>query len=100
MLWLGIHSGPELRDLAVTVERRLEGLGIPKEDRTFNPHLTLGRIRGPGGLPQLRDQLKQLEPLDMGSFTAGEFFLYESQLAPGGSLYKKLARYRLVSPSD
>jgi len=99
VLWLGIRSGPELRELAAGVEKTLAALGIPKEDRAFSPHLTLGRIRGHGGLPQLRELLKQQEPLDMGSFTATEFFLYESQPAPGGSLYQKLARYPLDTPS-
>jgi 2'-5' RNA ligase len=32
----------------------------------------------------------------MGSFAAEEFFLYESQMAPGGSIYRKIARFPLT----
>lgn len=96
VLWLGIQAGPELDQLAAAVEQSLLPLGVPKEDRPFAPHLTLGRIRANGGLASLRNLMKQREPFEMGSFTTSEFFLYESQLSTGGSIYKKIARFPLA----
>jgi len=97
VLWLGIEAGPELGKLAASIEQSLSTLGIPREDRPFSPHLTLGRIRAANGLGALQDLLKQHGALAMGSFTATEFFFYESQLASGGSIYRKLARFPLDS---
>ncbi|MBI3933659.1 MAG: RNA 2',3'-cyclic phosphodiesterase [Acidobacteria bacterium] len=99
VIWLGIEAGPELHRLAASVEQNLLSLGIPKEDRNFSPHLTLGRIRAADGVATLRTILQQQEPLEMGTFTAAEFFLYESQLAPGGSIYRKVARFPLGAPA-
>ncbi len=96
VVWLGIQAGTGLAALAGHVEQALAPLGIPKEDRPFAPHLTIGRLRTPAPIPVVRELLRQREPLDLGSFIAREFFLYESQLASGGSVYKKLARFPLL----
>jgi 2'-5' RNA ligase len=99
VLWLGIESGPELGTVAAAIEQRLVPLGVPPDERPFSPHLTLGRIRAANGMALLRDILSRQGALSMGSFTASEFFLYESQLAPGGSIYRKLARFSLSQQS-
>lgn len=97
VIWLGVEAGPQLAELAGRIEEGLYRLGIPKEDRPFSSHLTLGRLRAPDKLLALRELLRQREPLEMGSFTAEEFYLYESQLSPGGSLYRKIARFPLLA---
>ena len=98
VIWLGVQAGPGLAELSGYVEQDLVPLRVPKEDRPFAPHLTIGRLRTPAPIPAVRELLRQREPLDLGSFTAREFFLYESQPAPGGSVYKKLARFPLSEP--
>jgi RNA 2',3'-cyclic 3'-phosphodiesterase len=97
VLWLGIEAGPELAQLAARVEDSLAPLGIAKEDRPFSPHLTLGRIRDNVGITSLRDLLKRQEPLQLGSFSATAFYLYESQLSSSGSIYKKMAQFPINS---
>ena len=99
VIWLGVEGGAELRELAARVEENLQPLGFPKEDRPFSAHLTLGRLRAPGRIAALQELLRQREPLELGSFTANEFFLYESKLSPGGSVYLKVARFE-ISPGD
>ena len=117
VIWLGIEAGSEfsegsessessagsesseLAELAREIEDRLGGLGIPKENRRFSAHLTLGRLRADDKLLAVREILRRQEPLELGAFTAEEFVLYESQLSPGGSIYRKLARFPLLAPS-
>ena|ERR1051325_6903743 len=97
VLWLGIQAGPELGELAAAVENQLLPIGFKKEDRPFAPHLTLARTKSSSQLSGLRELLRTREPLEMGSFTAREFFLYESQMSRGGSIYHKIARFPLAS---
>ena len=96
VIWLGIEAGPELEQLAVRIEECLLPLGFPKEERPFAPHLTLGRARSTNNLGTLRELLRLREPLDMGSFVAQDIFLFESQMAAGGSIYRKIARFPLA----
>ena len=106
VFWVGVDSGPQLEALAKAVDGATEKLGIPKEDHAFSPHLTLARRGGGSGTPRrqkgdapnlgfrrLQEKLAALPPLEFGTMTAREFFLYQSQLMRGGSRYTKIARF-------
>lgn len=108
VFWVGIQGGSKLTSLAATVDERLMALDIPKEEHTFNAHLTLARGAGGSGSPhkqrgdhpnlsfqRLQEKLAALPAPEFGTMTAREFFLYRSQLASGGSKYTKLAGFRL-----
>ena len=43
ILWAGIWQSPELNDLAAKVRKRLAAVGIPYDQQSFNPHITLIR---------------------------------------------------------
>src|SRR6266404_1828347 len=110
VFWIGIHAGPQLPELAEKIDMATAQLGIPREDRPFNPHLTLARA-GAGrrsGAPKgrkgdgpnatfavLEKRLAAMGELDFGKMTAREFILYQSQLSPKGSKYTKLQRFAL-----
>ncbi len=110
VFWLGIEAGDgtsdDLPNLATQVDTALAALAIPREEHAFTPHLTLAR--GGSGAPRLRHekksssrferlqkQLTAMATPDFGTMTAREFFLYRSQLSPGGSRYTKLASFPL-----
>ena len=106
VLWVGIESGPQLPSLAKAVDEATFGLGIPKEDHPFAPHLTLARGGGRSGAPRwhkddapnknfqrLQERLAALPTPDFGTMAAHEFFLYQSQLSRGGSRYTKIASF-------
>jgi 2'-5' RNA ligase len=108
VFWAGIEAGPSLSFLAAMVDEKLAPLGIPKEEHAFNPHLTLARGGGGSGSPRkqkgdrpnrsfqrLQEKLAALPAPEFGTMTAREFFLYQSQLSPGGSKYTKLAGFSL-----
>lgn len=96
VVWLGVHAAVGLAQLAKRIEDRLAALGIARENRPFAPHLTIGRLPAPEEIPAVRKLLQERQPLDLGAFTATEFFLYESKLGRGGSVYTKIARYLLA----
>jgi RNA 2',3'-cyclic 3'-phosphodiesterase len=99
VFWIGVEGGEALPQLAATIDGVTHGLGLAKEDRAYNPHLTLARAgSGPGTHHQLRPlaSLLQAEAApQFGTMTAREFFLYQSQPQPGGSKYTKLQRFSL-----
>lgn len=107
VFWVGIQVGPELEKLASNVDATLSRLGIPKEEHAFSPHLTLAR-GGKSGAPRrqkgdgpnttflrLQEKLAALPQPEFGTMTAREFFLYESKLSRGGSIYSRLERFEL-----
>jgi 2'-5' RNA ligase len=108
VFWIGIQAKSALTGLVNTIDESLAKLGIAKEDRAFNPHLTLARTRGGSGAPGRRKddksnrQFTKLQEFlvthpapDFGTMTAREFFLYRSQLSSKGSQYTKIARFEL-----
>jgi 2'-5' RNA ligase len=110
VFWLGIEAPPELARLAAEIDAATAALGIPKEEHSFSPHLTLARGGGRSGSPRFRkgdrpnsqftklqEKLAALPAPDFGTMTAREFFLYESKLSPRGSQYTKLAAFPLLT---
>ena len=108
VFWVGIESGPHLPALAKAADEATSALGIPREDHPFAPHLTLARGGGRSGAPRwrkgdapnknfqlLQEKLAALPTPDFGTMATHEFFLYQSQLSPGGPLYTKIARFAL-----
>jgi len=96
VFWVGIEASANLAELAAEIETRMERLGIPREQRAFKPHLTLARFPSEDGLPQLRDALARLGPVDLGGTHTAEFHLYQSKLKPGGAEYSKLETFRFA----
>ena len=95
VFWCGIEA-PGLEELAAATDRATAALGAPVEARPFSPHLTLARIKEKVPLQPLREAIVSLPSQDFGSFVADRFFLYNSDLRPGGSVYTKLAEFPLA----
>ena len=95
VFWCGIDA-PGVAELAERTEAATGRLGIRSEKRAYSPHLTLARIREQTNLRTLRQRIEPMGAADIGSFVAGSFFLYRSQLRPTGSLYTKLAEFSLT----
>jgi len=96
VFWAGVHAGDDLAGLARDTEEALAPLGIAKEERAYSPHLTLARIKTPGKQPALLQAVAKLPSLEFGSFLADRFYLYQSRIAPTGSVYTKLAEFPLA----
>ena len=108
VFWIGIQAGAALATLAGDIDASLAELKIPREERPFSPHLTLARGGAGSGSPkwrkedgpnstfaELQKRLAAMSALNFGTMTAREFFLYRSQLSPGGSKYTKLHSFSL-----
>ena len=78
VFWAGIEAQPELGQLAHDTEQCLAKLGVPVEERNFQPHLTLARRRDPVPVETLKQRLAELPSEDFGCFRAASFCLYLS----------------------
>jgi RNA 2',3'-cyclic 3'-phosphodiesterase len=96
-VWLGAAEGEEeLAAVQHQVDLALRKLGHPKEDRRFEPHLTLGRVRGGGStIAELGRLLKQHAAFDAGHFQIAEAIVFSSRLTAKGPIYAALCRAEL-----
>ena len=93
VFWAGIKASPNLKNLAVDVDRASEKVGIPREKCPFSPHLTLARFEPPRLPEKLRAAIQENAARDFGSLRSGEFHLIESKLKPSGAEYTKLESF-------
>jgi len=95
VLWLGVAAGREpLAALADEVGARCRAAGVVGDERPYNPHLTLCRVRPGARLPALPD------PVPLPPFEAVSFTLLQSRPGPGGSVYVPLHEFQLASPNS
>ena len=93
VLWAGVHAGPALKSLMAETDERLLSLGVAKEEKPANPHLTLARIKTPAPLRNLRRKVEELQPADLGTFVVRHFCLYRSDPGSNASIYRSLRDY-------
>lgn len=92
VLWLGVSSGAaQLARLARKLDAAARRIGVSRERRAFHAHLTLGRVRQPGG----GVALERARAPEGSPFRVEEVVLFESRLAPTGATYAPLARLPL-----
>ena len=102
IVWLGVREGSEqIEKLFRAIQRGVTALGFEREARKFSPHLTLGRLKRNARPPrELGELVKQHSDFSAGTTLAREVVLFESQLAPGGSIYQALVRAPLSGACD
>ncbi|MDD5237218.1 MAG: RNA 2',3'-cyclic phosphodiesterase [Candidatus Omnitrophica bacterium] len=90
VIWVGLSSGDkETKAIAKELDEKINKLGIPKEERAFSSHITIGRVRSPLNKDKLTAALKNcaIEEEKL-SFDADKIILYKSTLLPGGPVYE------------
>ena len=94
VLWAGVKAPPALAELAGRVDSALAELGFPREDRLFQPHLTLARFRMPRPDIGLASAIDAAGAESLGSFEVNQFVLFESRLRPAGAEYLRVAVFQ------
>lgn len=96
-LWAGIEDAAELGSLRRRVGRVLADLGLPRERRNFEPHVTLGRFRAPPPEGRFGSWLAGRALFRSSPFYVSSFALFSSQLRPEGPLHALEAEYDFVT---
>ncbi len=95
VVWVGVDRGKDdLAKLQKTIEDSICQYGFPREDRSFSPHLTIGRVKSPRGLPELAEAIRGFH-FETVSFGVKEVVVMESTLTSAGPIYSPLRKVGL-----
>src|SRR5579862_499775 len=96
VLWIGLRSDA-LNDLATRVDDAAARCGFAREQRAFNPHLTIGRMKRSRLDPHTRTSLEAAKNRNFGASTIREMTLYRSITSAGGPTYEALSKFQFKS---
>jgi 2'-5' RNA ligase len=95
---MGLTNGKEiLAGLQKQIEIQLEKIGFQPENRLFQPHLTLGRMRSSRGKEELVGGMEKHREEEFGDFQVERVILFKSDLKPSGPIYTLLREMKLGS---
>jgi 2'-5' RNA ligase len=99
VLWAGVDKGDlETKIIAKALEEKIEKIGIPKENRAFSSHITIGRIKSSLNRDELIQGLKKLQKYfgaKGAEFCVYKITLFKSTLTPNGPIYEILKEANL-----
>jgi 2'-5' RNA ligase len=96
VIWVGLGGETRhLTDLQSYLADRLAAVGFPREKRSYQAHLTLGRIRQAKRSDQFKPVLQQFSDWSDEEFTADRISLLRSDLKPSGAVYTVLKQVKL-----
>lgn len=95
VLWLGVRDDGKLAAMARELDEALAPLGFPTEERPFQPHLTLCRVRSLRRWDALEKEAKAHLDETFGESFVEELILYRSDLRPTGAVYTPLWKAHL-----
>lgn len=98
VLWIGCRQAPQaIFDLQGRLERELTKMGFEAE-RRFSPHVTVGRVKNEhtSRLVGFSKIISQIKPFECRAPIAS-LTLMESQLSPGGAIYRPVAMWQFQS---
>lgn len=96
VVWLGVEPSPELRFVKDDLERRLSELGVARESRPYQPHITLGRAprdAEAGEFRRFEEVTRSLGLLDV--YRVTHLDLMKSRLGPDGAEHTRLTAANL-----
>ena len=91
--WVKVQAPQELNALQRGIEDETSKLGYSPEERTFKPHLTLGRVSRnakAGDVQRFSEVLESHKVGYIGAMCVRSVHLYRSDLKPTGSEYTRL----------
>ena len=101
VIWVGMSDSRPLIELAGDIESACTELGCTPEQRPFQPHLTLARLRRHRGrknvqIPSALGKIMQTcEQTEFGTADVDRVVLFRSQLGPDGPRYSELSTAKL-----
>lgn len=101
VIWIGIEKGiSETKELAKELEKKIEKIGIHRDNKGFSCHITLARVRSNLNRGLLAKKLEDLigRPLNIPhpEIPVTKITLFKSTLTPKGPIYESIYLTNLV----
>ena len=101
VLWAGVKGNLSvLRDLHIAIDNLVGDVGLPREQREFSPHLTLGRVNrnlSESHIRQIGQLVDTTDLPDNPSWTNQTVDLMRTELDPAGSRHYLVESFTLLS---
>lgn len=95
-IWVGVGEGAEeLVEIHDALEIPMQELGYRREERRFQPHITLGRVKGDHPSNELPAELTRRASWSAGGQEVSEILVMGSELTRNGPVYTVLGRAKL-----
>jgi RNA 2',3'-cyclic 3'-phosphodiesterase len=91
VIWVGLDKYTALEEIYLSVTEGLHDLDVDIKERSFSPHLTIGRIKSITGMDTLAALISRHRDQYLQTIQVDRIILYESLLLPSGPLYTPLA---------
>jgi 2'-5' RNA ligase len=96
VIWVGLVDGEDvLLPLQKELEASFQKIGFQAEERPFQPHLTLGRMKSNRGKENLFPRIVKHQDDELGNFQVERLVLFKSDLRPSGPIYTALREVKL-----
>jgi 2'-5' RNA ligase len=96
VLWLGVEESETLKKLHAEVNRVVSPIGFTSDQRGFNPHITIGRIKSIDNIQLIESIAKEASNQPIQRSTVDRVNLYKSTLTPNGAIYSPLLEQQLM----
>ncbi|MFH1442120.1 MAG: RNA 2',3'-cyclic phosphodiesterase [Candidatus Omnitrophota bacterium] len=95
VIWAGADKGDaELKVIVKELENKIQKIGIPKENRAFSSHITIGRVRSGLNKDKLKQKLEELSKTTPArktvEFEVKKITLFKSTLTSKGPIYETI----------
>ena len=90
VIWLGVEAPQALYEIQRSIDQETHRLGYETKEKSFSPHLTIGRVSRGADYRELKAISETLEAETVGFLGAARvklINLYRSDLKPGGAIY-------------
>ena len=94
VVWLGVEDSGPFSRLQMALDEDFQKMGFKKE-RSYVPHLTMGRVRGAKNKDALLSRIDELKEVEIGRMRIEKLLLKESVLKPEGPVYTTVNEFDL-----
>ncbi len=95
VIWLGLENSDRLKTLYNKINYELSKVGVKPDERSFSPHLTIGRVKHIKNLYALDALVSKYHDETLLTQSVNSFQLFESVLQREGPKYLVLENFRI-----
>jgi len=100
VVWIGLEGAEPLGRIAAFLNRELDALGFRPENRRWEPHVTVARVKSGRNLDRIRTAVDAFANEEFGQIVVDRIRLKRSVLRPEGPEYTTVADALLRQPSS